>query len=153
MIPDAAPASVRQIATRAVHRAMHGSAAHVRAGTCSHASVAAQDQPARFDAIDVFELPDPTSDSTGARIWVVIVERASRASVGRGQLEKQFGLTPREAEVALAMAERMSSPEIAMALGISPNTARRHCERVLAKLALRSRRAVRAVIYPCDQER
>jgi DNA-binding CsgD family transcriptional regulator/predicted ester cyclase len=51
-------------------------------------------------------------------------------------------LTAREAQVALLMAERYSHVEIATTLGISPNTARRHCERVLAKLGVSRRQDV-----------
>jgi steroid delta-isomerase-like uncharacterized protein len=48
-------------------------------------------------------------------------------------------LTAREAQVALMMAERLTSVEIALELGIATATARRHCERVLRKLGITSR--------------
>lgn len=51
-------------------------------------------------------------------------------------------LSPREAQVALLMAERFTHQEIALQLRISPNTARRHCEQVLRKLGLHSRHDV-----------
>ncbi|MDP9176636.1 MAG: helix-turn-helix transcriptional regulator [Gemmatimonadota bacterium] len=51
-------------------------------------------------------------------------------------------LTPREKEVARLLARRRTSKEIAKALGISHATARRHTEKVLAKLGLRSRNEV-----------
>ena len=51
-------------------------------------------------------------------------------------------LTAREREVAHLLAKRRTSKEIAEALGVTFATARRHTERVLAKLGLNSRRAV-----------
>jgi steroid delta-isomerase-like uncharacterized protein len=54
-------------------------------------------------------------------------------------LRRRFGLTPREAEVAQLMASRRTHKEIAKALAIRPNTARRHCERVLKKLRIASK--------------
>src|SRR4029453_8023739 len=54
-------------------------------------------------------------------------------------VSRRFGLTPREVDVATALARRLSNAEIAQALGISPNTALRHTERVLQKLGLRTR--------------
>jgi DNA-binding CsgD family transcriptional regulator len=59
-------------------------------------------------------------------------------------LTTSFGLTQREAEVAEALARRLTNAEIARALGISPHTAERHTERVLAKLGVRSRQEVAA---------
>ena len=51
-------------------------------------------------------------------------------------------LTDREHQVALLMAERLTHTEIASRLGISANTARRHCERVLTKLGISRRQDV-----------
>lgn len=58
------------------------------------------------------------------------------------ELCTQAFLTRREAQVALMMAERFAHTEIASQLRISPNTARRHCERVLQKLGVRRRQDV-----------
>ena len=58
------------------------------------------------------------------------------------RLREQFGLTAREAEVALLLAEGRADKEIAEALFISPHTARRHTERVLHKMGVSSRAAV-----------
>ena len=59
-------------------------------------------------------------------------------------ISRRHGLTRREAEVAVALAQRFSNAEIAQALGISPNTALRHTERVLAKLGVHTRLDVAA---------
>lgn len=65
---------------------------------------------------------------------------------GPGAVEATTPLTRRESEVALLLALRRTNREIASALVISPHTARRHTERVLRKLGLRSRRDVRGAI-------
>jgi DNA-binding NarL/FixJ family response regulator len=49
------------------------------------------------------------------------------------------GLTLRQAEVALLIAEGRSNPEIAERLGISRFTARNHAEQILARLKVESR--------------
>jgi DNA-binding CsgD family transcriptional regulator len=76
---------------------------------------------------------------------LVVVERARGLPSGE-RLSRRFGLSPREAQVALLLAERRSNLEIARALGISPHTSKRHTERVLGKLGVSSRRAVGAVV-------
>lgn len=57
-------------------------------------------------------------------------------------LRERFGLTLREGEVALLLAEGIPNDRLAERLFISPHTARRHTERVLEKLGLRSRKAL-----------
>jgi DNA-binding CsgD family transcriptional regulator len=56
----------------------------------------------------------------------------------------RHGLTKREAEVALLLAEGLSNAEIAERLFVSPHTARHHVENVLSKLGINSRAAVAA---------
>ncbi len=70
-------------------------------------------------------------------------------------ISRRHGLTRREAQVAAALARRFSNAEIAKALGISPNTALRHTERVLAKLGVHTRIDVAAHLRggDVDQER
>lgn len=96
---------------------------------------------------------------SGAGATVVTLER--RAAWGRQHPPGAFGaaappvppaaedaqpadarFTSREAAVAGLLAERRTNREIADALGISPHTARHYTESVLAKLGVRSRRAV-----------
>lgn len=57
-------------------------------------------------------------------------------------LRAEFGLTPRETEVAVLLAEGRSNNEIAEQFVISEHTARRHTEHVLRKLELNTRAAV-----------
>jgi len=56
------------------------------------------------------------------------------------------GLTVRQAEVALALADGASSREIASRLGISPATARKHLEAVFSRLGVNHRAAAVARI-------
>lgn len=51
----------------------------------------------------------------------------------------QYGLTPREMQVAMLLAEGRSNQDIASALNVSPHTARHHTQHVLAKLGVHSR--------------
>ena len=55
------------------------------------------------------------------------------------QVMNACGLTLRQAEVALLMAEGRTNPEIAELLGISRFTARNHAEQILARLKVESR--------------
>ena len=50
-----------------------------------------------------------------------------------------FGLTPAQTRVAALIACRRSNTEIARALAISPNTARRHTEAVMFRMGVASR--------------
>lgn len=145
---DGTPGSLKQVVGWAIDEAIRRASE-----PSSHASDAdrrALGGTPTFAAVDSFQLPQlPAGDDAG--VFVVVLQRTDRSIVSRTQLENRFGLTRRESEVAFAMADRVPSPEIAVALGISPNTARRHCERVLMKLGVRSRRDVRAIVYPCER--
>jgi DNA-binding CsgD family transcriptional regulator len=77
----------------------------------------------------------------GQRGTLVVVERCSpypRPSA----LQERFQLTPREAEVALLLAEGRSNDDLAERLYISPHTVRHHVEKVLRKLDCASRAGV-----------
>jgi DNA-binding CsgD family transcriptional regulator len=54
-------------------------------------------------------------------------------------LQLDYGMTPREVDVALLLAEGCSNVTVARRLGISPHTARHHTQRVLGKLGVHSR--------------
>ncbi|HEX6307513.1 MAG TPA: ester cyclase [Longimicrobiales bacterium] len=71
---------------------------------------------------------------------------ASLMQVRMDELCEHARLTPREAQVSLLMADRFTHVEIAGQLRITPNTARRHCERVLNKLGVPRRQDVAAAI-------
>jgi DNA-binding CsgD family transcriptional regulator len=57
-------------------------------------------------------------------------------------LRERYGLTKREAEVALLLAAGLKNEQVADRLFVSPHTARHHVESVLAKLEVTSRSAV-----------
>lgn len=78
----------------------------------------------------------------GADSWNRGEMIASLMQIRMEQICAAADLTMRESQVALLMADRLTHTEIAAQLNIAPNTARRHCEQVLRKLQLRSRRQV-----------
>lgn len=61
------------------------------------------------------------------------------ARAAASQLQIEYGMTPREVEVAMLIAEGCSNSIVARRLGISPHTARHHTQRVLGKLGVHSR--------------
>lgn len=83
------------------------------------------------------------------RGWLVLVDRLS-VYPSPATLEASWGLTPREAEVALLLAEGLSNRDLAEALTISPHTARHHVQSVLDKLQARSRSAVSHILLRRD---
>ena len=67
-------------------------------------------------------------------------------NVSESILSRRFGLTPRESQVARMLAHRATTREMADRLSLSPYTVNHHCERVLQRLGVRSRIAVRSAI-------
>ena len=63
------------------------------------------------------------------------------------QIMDACGLTLRQAEVALLIAEGRTNPEIAERLGISRFTARNHAEQILARLKVESRWQVARALW------
>jgi DNA-binding CsgD family transcriptional regulator len=87
-------------------------------------------------------------DGLGAVPAAALVRRSLRAEGGRGiprgpraQTKKNpLGLTTREVEVLLFVAEDLSNKQIAAKLGISPKTVDHHIVAVLAKLGVSTRK-------------
>ena len=75
---------------------------------------------------------------------VAAVERLTRVAPSMASLRETFALTPAESRVALLLMDGRSNRDIADRLAISPFTARRHTERVLRKLGVRTRSEVAA---------
>jgi DNA-binding CsgD family transcriptional regulator len=69
-----------------------------------------------------------------------MLDRLSRPSAA--QVAREHSLTPRQAEVALLLADGASAKRIARALRIAVNTARRHTQAVLRRLGVHDRREV-----------
>jgi DNA-binding CsgD family transcriptional regulator len=85
-----------------------------------------------------------------APIIVVVVHPLPDAPLpDEALLRRRFGLTPREAEVAGFLARRLTNKELAAVMGITPNTAWRHTERVMRKLGVTCRQAVAQVVAEC----
>ena len=81
----------------------------------------------------------------GTDAFLVTVEPPGGPALpSAGDLRARFGLTRREAEVALLLAEGLSNEALAERLFVSRHTARHHVEAVLAKLDVAGRAAVAA---------
>ncbi|PAP75988.1 helix-turn-helix transcriptional regulator [Rubrivirga marina] len=63
------------------------------------------------------------------------------------EVRQRTGLTLREAEVALLLAEGLTNAQVADRLFIAPATARRHTENVLGKLGVATRSAVAGRVF------
>lgn len=76
-----------------------------------------------------------------------VIETAGVASLPSPEaVRDRLGLSAREAEVALLLAEGLSNADVAGRLFIAPATARRPTENVLGKLGLWSRAAVASAL-------
>ena len=76
------------------------------------------------------------------RAVLISVEHTTPMLPSHRTLQERHGLTAREAEVALLLAEGLSNRRIATHLGLSPHTVRHHAERIFAKLGTHSRKAL-----------
>ena len=76
------------------------------------------------------------------QLVLVAVERHGVSLPTAGTLRERFGLTAREAQVALRLAYGDSDSELALKLGVSPHTIRHHAERIFQKLNVHSRKAL-----------
>ncbi|MEO7138443.1 MAG: LuxR C-terminal-related transcriptional regulator [Gemmatimonadales bacterium] len=80
-------------------------------------------------------------------VAMVMVDRVATGHPSASSLHERHGLTPREARVACLIADGMATADIGTALGISRHTVRRHSERILRKLGVHGRAAVRAKLW------
>jgi DNA-binding CsgD family transcriptional regulator len=88
-------------------------------------------------------LPPGAFGPEGALLVSVSFERAGPPPLPSVEaLRTTHGLTRREAEIALLLAEGLTNSAIAERLFVSPHTARHHVENVMAKLEVQSRAAV-----------
>jgi DNA-binding CsgD family transcriptional regulator len=80
-------------------------------------------------------------------VRIVITIHRQRSSVAPApDLMDRFDLTKQQARTAQLLALRLTNDEVAQILVISPHTARRHTEQVLAKMEVNSRFEVRALL-------
>ena len=84
------------------------------------------------------------TEADGPRVVVV----SPFLAFNQEAVAKYFRLTPTQMKVAALIACRRSNAEIARALGISPNTTRRHTEAVMFRMRVASRTDVEQTI--CD---
>ena len=82
----------------------------------------------------------------GRSVVVVAVERVPADEPSAADVRRRFGLSPRQAQVAILLARRLTNKEIAARLRISRHTARRHVELVLIRLRVHSRTEVAEVL-------
>jgi DNA-binding CsgD family transcriptional regulator len=99
---------------------------------------------ARFTVRATYLGPGLLFGTTG--VVLVAVERPAPQTLSCSQLQSRFGLTAREADVALELAHGKSNAAIAAALGISAHTARHHAEKIFLKLGVHSRGAVARIV-------
>lgn len=80
------------------------------------------------------------------RDWTMLVrvERLSPVLPSVERIRKETGLTPRQAEVARLIAQDYTSAQVAELLGISVHTVRRHADKILPRLGVRSRKGIAA---------
>ncbi len=132
--------SLREAASRTTRDAM-GEEAFAAAFNAGYATPLAT-------AVDEARMVSATYASASAveeiasRPWIASTDlRASTASV----LPDEFGLTRREREILALLCRRLTDPEMAEQLYLSPRTVSKHVSNVLGKLGVTSRREVAAV--------
>jgi DNA-binding CsgD family transcriptional regulator/PAS domain-containing protein len=68
-----------------------------------------------------------------AAVLLFIIDPANRAGIPLQWIMDAYALTPAEAKVALAASSGLTIPEVALQLGLSPNTIKTHLRKVFAK--------------------
>jgi len=84
--------------------------------------------------------------ASAEQVVVVVVTEMENKSWREAHLRRHYRLTPREAEVAALLGDRLSNKEIAGTLGVTVHTAMRHTERVIGKLNVSGRQEVRSLL-------
>jgi DNA-binding CsgD family transcriptional regulator len=78
--------------------------------------------------------------------------RVSARQAARGTALRDFGLTPREYDVARWLAAGKTNAEIASILGARARTIEKHVERVLGKLGVENRTAAALLVAGAPHE-
>ena len=78
--------------------------------------------------------------------------RVSSSQAARGTPLREFGLTPREYDVARWLAAGKTNAEIASILGARSRTIEKHVERVLEKLGVENRTAAALLVASARHE-
>ena len=90
---------------------------------------------------------EPLMPPAGSEAGGLIHVHRSRTTHDPDSIATRFGLTRREAEVALLIAAGQSNKSIAAELRLSPHTVRRHTESVFRKVGVTSRAALSARLH------
>ncbi len=69
------------------------------------------------------------------------------------RLERRYGLSAREADVAVWLSRGKANRDIAEILGLSPMTVKKHLERVFRKMGVENRTAAAAAVHRLMQDR
>jgi DNA-binding CsgD family transcriptional regulator len=69
-----------------------------------------------------------------------------------GQLPAEAPLTAREREIALLVARKLSSREVADRLGISVRTVDDHLQQIYGKFGIRNREQLHGIARPCNSQ-
>lgn len=89
---------------------------------------------------------DPQGSAGGVDAILVVVTAFCSLSPTPDELVRRFRMSPREVEVAILLSRGSCNTVIASQLSISPHTAKRHTERVFAKLGVTSRSRAMALL-------
>ena len=142
-----ADSRLREAATRIATSLSRFAVTHSRRSTISESPVLVEDvvtgEAAHRVRGEVLAL------AAAAPVVLVTIERHPSGHPSHEQLRAAYGLTAVESRVAALLAERMSNREIVQLLGVTEYTARRHTERVLRKLGVNRRTAVRGELLQC----
>lgn len=123
--------------------ALSAAAAFVRPSAAATPAPSTRTVTTALDSYTLRATPLPEEAFGAERSIAVLVRPTSAPSLPTtAELEASFGLTQREAEVALQLASGATRKQIAAALAISPNTVRAHTEHVFQKLGVSTRAAV-----------
>ena len=108
----------------------------------------------KLGALDWIEQPVPERQLSDAlTLGLALLDEAVRLDGARREARLLLSrLTPREAEVASALAAGMSNKIVAHSLGISVRTAEMHRARILAKLGLRAVQEIVRLIVDAGTE-
>ena len=74
-----------------------------------------------------------------AEWFLLVVERRAARRLTSDNVQQRFGLSPRQAEVALLMAQGHTTADMAKILELTTHTVRHHAEQVLQRLNVRTR--------------
>ncbi len=87
----------------------------------------------------------PGADAPRRYIMVLVERGETPRFIGSKRIIARWGLSDRDAEVLAFIAQGKTGPEIALILGISHDTARKHTSRIFEKLGVETRAAAASI--------